>query len=148
MFQFPVFPILSDHFRRNMKSHSEISGSKPTCGSPEHFAACHILLRLIELSPPPNSEDLILSMHGFINMNSHSYLYFENFIFQSPEIANNFDTLHSKSWILNCMFVFVCLDLNLKNGLNENQRFSRDPFLRNGLVGKFTKESLASFPWF
>ncbi len=27
-------------------SHSEISGSKPVCGSPKHIAACHVLHRL------------------------------------------------------------------------------------------------------
>lgn len=76
MFQFPAFPILSDCFRRNMKSHSDISGSKPTCGSPEHYAACHILLRLIEPSPPSNSvRSLILSMHGLININVSLYLH-------------------------------------------------------------------------
>ena len=45
MFQFRGFPILSDHLRRNMKTHSGISGSKDTCSLPEHSVACHTLLR-------------------------------------------------------------------------------------------------------
>ena len=41
-FQFPGFPTISGLIK---KSHSEIPGSKPTCGSPGLFAACHVLRR-------------------------------------------------------------------------------------------------------
>ena|SRR3989344_371562 len=34
MFQFPAFPLRQEHPRRDMKSYSEIPGSKPACGSP------------------------------------------------------------------------------------------------------------------
>ncbi len=33
--------------------HSEISGSKPTCGSPKLIAACHVLHRLLLPRHPP-----------------------------------------------------------------------------------------------
>ena len=33
--------------------HSEIPGSKPTCGSPRLIAACHVLLRLLLPRHPP-----------------------------------------------------------------------------------------------
>ncbi len=33
--------------------HSDISGSKPACDSPELFAACHVLLRLLAPRHPP-----------------------------------------------------------------------------------------------
>ena len=35
--------------------HSEISGSKPVCGSPELIAACHVLLRLLVPSHQPSA---------------------------------------------------------------------------------------------
>jgi hypothetical protein len=43
MFQFPAFPIARSNCCRD--SHSEISGSKPPCGSPELIAAWHVLHR-------------------------------------------------------------------------------------------------------
>ena len=33
--------------------HSDIPGSKPACGSPRLFAACHVLLRLLAPRHPP-----------------------------------------------------------------------------------------------
>ena len=33
--------------------HSDIPGSKPACGSPRLFAACHVLLRLLVPRHPP-----------------------------------------------------------------------------------------------
>ena len=35
--------------------HSEISGSKPVCGSPKHIAAYHVLHRLLTPSHPPQT---------------------------------------------------------------------------------------------
>ena len=35
--------------------HSEISGSKPVCGSPKHIAAYHVLHRLLPPSHPPQT---------------------------------------------------------------------------------------------
>ena len=48
MFQFSGFPYLSVWHQLLIdggKSHSEIRGSKHTCGSPRLIAACHVLLR-------------------------------------------------------------------------------------------------------
>ena len=48
MFQFSGFPYLSvwHHLLGDVrKSHSEIRGSKHTCGSPRLIAACHVLHR-------------------------------------------------------------------------------------------------------
>jgi hypothetical protein len=61
-FQFPAFPILSDHFRKSMKSHSGISGSTCTCHSPEHTTACHTLHQYLEPSPPSNSVRSLLHL--------------------------------------------------------------------------------------
>ena len=60
MFQFPACPPVrlwihltvlpsSD----NGFPHSDIHGSKPACGSPWLFAACHVLLRRMVPGPPP-----------------------------------------------------------------------------------------------
>ena len=35
--------------------HSDILGSKPICGYPKLFAACHVLLRLREPRHPPHA---------------------------------------------------------------------------------------------
>ena len=43
MFQFPEYICLSAYAMSRRCSHSEISGSKPACGSPELIAACHVL---------------------------------------------------------------------------------------------------------
>ena len=48
--------------------HSEISGSKPVCGSPKHIAAYHVLHRLLTPSHPPQtlrSLTLCLSSQPF-----------------------------------------------------------------------------------
>ncbi len=78
-----------------MKSYSGISGSKPTCGSPEHTIACHTLLQLIEPSHPPNSvRSYTQSMYGIINM--------------KWEISHL--TLHSKLLHFELHVLLVCLD--------------------------------------
>ena len=53
MFQFPSFAYLTYGFSKAYPginqdglSHSEISGSKSVCNSPEHIAAYHVLHRL------------------------------------------------------------------------------------------------------
>ena len=58
MFQFPGYraPVLRQKRRRMTGGglpHSEISGSKPVCGSPELIAAYHVLHRLLMPSHPP-----------------------------------------------------------------------------------------------
>ena len=60
MFQFPGcrFPALRPGLRRMNSAglpHSEISGSKPVCGSPKLIAACHVLHRLFVPSHPPSA---------------------------------------------------------------------------------------------
>ena len=52
MFQFPTFPDLSISKR---KSDSDIPGSNPAYGSPEHFAVGRVLHRRFEPSLPPVS---------------------------------------------------------------------------------------------
>ena len=54
MFQFRRFPAYAYLIQRTLTvyctagfPHSEISGSKPMCGSPKLIAACHVLLRLL-----------------------------------------------------------------------------------------------------
>ncbi len=54
MFQFRRFPAYAYLIQRRLLQyccsgfpHSEISGSKPICGSPKLIAACHVLLRLL-----------------------------------------------------------------------------------------------------
>ena len=59
MFQFTsfasytyVFSVRYPDMKQDGLSHSEISGSKPVCGSPEHIAAYHVLHRLSLPSRP------------------------------------------------------------------------------------------------
>ncbi len=54
MFQFRRFPAYAYLIQRRLPQyccggfpHSEISGSKPICGSPKLIAACHVLRRLL-----------------------------------------------------------------------------------------------------
>jgi hypothetical protein len=42
-------------FSRDGFPHSDISGSKPACGSPKLIAACHVLLRLLAPRHPPHA---------------------------------------------------------------------------------------------
>jgi hypothetical protein len=42
-------------FNRHGFPHSDISGSKPACGSPKLFAACHVLHRLLAPRHPPHA---------------------------------------------------------------------------------------------
>ena len=56
-------------------SHSEISGSKSVCGSPEHIAAYHVLHRLLTPSHPPQTLRSLTLCHfleptyiGFLKM--------------------------------------------------------------------------------
>ena len=47
--------------------HSDIPGSKPACGSPRLFAACHVLLRLLAPRHPPyalSSLTIKLAVHA------------------------------------------------------------------------------------
>ena len=55
MFQFPAFAHLYDvvDIWSTGLPHSEISGSRVICTSPELVAACHVLLRLREPRHPP-----------------------------------------------------------------------------------------------
>jgi hypothetical protein len=63
MFHFPGYRSLppiefrgrSCSMTRTGLPHSEISGSKPVCGSPKHIAAYHVLHRLLTPSHPPQT---------------------------------------------------------------------------------------------
>ena len=50
--------------------HSEISGSRPICGSPEHIAAYHVLHRLLTPSHPPQTLRS-LTLLSFLEPNRH-----------------------------------------------------------------------------
>ena len=55
--------------------HSDIPGSKPACGSPRLFAACHVLLRLLAPRHPPyalSSLTIKLAAHVVAAMGCHS----------------------------------------------------------------------------
>ena len=49
------FSTSSHGITRTGLPHSEISGSKPVCGSPKHIAAYHVLHRLLTPSHPPQT---------------------------------------------------------------------------------------------
>ena len=57
MFQFPAFApaMLVTCLQHAGLPHSEISGSKPVCSSPELFAAYHVLRRLQKPRHPPSA---------------------------------------------------------------------------------------------
>ena len=47
--------------------HSDIPGSKPACGSPRLFAACHVLLRLLAPRHPPYAlSSLIIKLTQYV----------------------------------------------------------------------------------
>ncbi len=53
--------------------HSEISGSKPVCGSPKHIAAYHVLHRLLTPSHPPQTLRSLTFM-SFLEPNHSCFL--------------------------------------------------------------------------
>ena len=69
MFQFPGFASLAGYTLRCGFPHSDIHGSTGARPSPQLFAACHVLHRLLAPRHPPNA--LILMLNHF---NSHSSL--------------------------------------------------------------------------
>ncbi len=63
------FSLCSCSITRTGLPHSEICGSKPVCGSPQHIAAYHVLHRLLTPSHPPQtlrSLTLCLSLESTI----------------------------------------------------------------------------------
>ena len=106
-----------------MKSHSEISGSKPTCGSPERFVACHILHQHLEPSHPPNSVRSLLHVCvvSSIWIVTH-ILYSEKYFFKVRK-----NTVLSIPFVQDWLILELLLNVWI---LNEN-----------GLVGKFTADN-------
>ena len=75
MFQFRRFPTYAYFIQRRLIRycrtgfpHSEISGSKPICGSPKLIAACHVLHRLLM---PRHSPCALISLTSFLTALSH-----------------------------------------------------------------------------
>jgi hypothetical protein len=95
MFQFPALPVLSDSPEGD-DSYSETLGSKPTCGSPRHIAASHVLHRRYEPSHPPTSFvgyiTLLPCVHGFFNM------IFVKPLFGNGQLTNSFIELMNVKW--------------------------------------------------
>ena len=71
MFQFPAFAHHYDvvDIKSTGLPHSEISGSRVICTSPELVAACHVLLRLREPRHPP-----VALFFFFLSMNARTSL--------------------------------------------------------------------------
>ena len=70
MFQFPSFAPASlvAGLQPAGLPHSEISGSKPVCSSPELVAAYHVLRRLQKPRHPPSAL-VTFSLYVFFEMN-------------------------------------------------------------------------------
>ena len=73
MFQFPWLSSLAYFIQQVILEvfssgfpHSEISGSQPICGSPKHFGACPVLLRLLVPRHPPYA--LIILTYCFLSI--------------------------------------------------------------------------------
>ena len=86
MFQFRPFPTYAYFIQRTLTHsscagfpHSEISGSKPICGSPKLIAACHVLRRLLMPRHPPCALCRLTSSSLFREVVSGSQVIFENY---------------------------------------------------------------------
>ena len=86
MFQFRPFPTYAYFIQRTLTRssragfpHSEISGSKPICGSPKLIAACHVLRRLLMPRHPPCALCRLTSSSLFREVVSGSQVIFENY---------------------------------------------------------------------
>ena len=99
MFQFRRFPSYAYLIQRRMTEycsagfpHSEISGSKPMCGSPKLIAACHVLLRLLmpRHSPCALSSLTYRCSHSDLSENS----WFSLRIMQALQRSKLYVTLH------------------------------------------------------
>ena len=75
MFQFPPFALTTSvtGLQPAGLPHSDISGSKPVCSSPELFAAYHVLLRLQKPRHPPSAL-VTFSLSIFDWMNHKNFL--------------------------------------------------------------------------
>ena len=75
MFQFPSFAPakLVTGLQPAGLPHSEISGSKPVCSSPELVAAYHVLHRLQKPRHPPSAL-VTFSLYVFFEMNHKNFL--------------------------------------------------------------------------
>jgi hypothetical protein len=72
-FQFSAFALLTESMAR---SHSDIPGSNPACGSPGLSAACHILHR-------QESQ----AIHRLLSLSDHSFYHQRCLISENPHIS-------------------------------------------------------------
>src|ERR1700704_2875246 len=86
--------------------HSEILGSKPTCGSPRLIAACHVLLRLLAPRHPPYAlSSLIIKLTQavvvrFIDqvVNPDAFAIFDVLTLVAPYILTS-ELLATRAWV-------------------------------------------------
>ena len=132
MFQFTGFPLQSYGFTLQWQAftpagfpHSDICGSMLICSSPQLFAACHVLLRLLM---PRHSPYALLSLNSFVYQSIYCSLNccvprFLQLLFASAKIAF---TLFGKTWFLHLLFpllfkkpVRVCFFLLIRFSMNS-----------------------------
>jgi hypothetical protein len=61
--------------KRSGLPHSEISGSKSVCDSPEHIAAYHVLHRLLVPSHPPKALCSLTTKIGYLYLPDYTSIY-------------------------------------------------------------------------
>ena len=120
MFQFPGFPAYDYFIHRTLYGsspygfpHSDICGSKLICSSPQLFAACHVLLRLLM---PRHSPCALLRLNSFLYLLDTTVLLLELLCFTFAVFslqAKLFFTLPERPDFLNlvfslCFLLFVC----------------------------------------
>ena len=120
MFQFPGFPAYDYFIHRTLYGsspygfpHSDICGSKLICSSPQLFAACHVLRRLLM---PRHSPCALLRLNSFLYLLDTTVLLLEllcftfavffasgKIVFTLPERPDFLNLVFSL-----CFLLFVC----------------------------------------
>ena len=112
MFQFRRFPSYAYFVQRRILEycssgfpHSEISGSKPMCGSPKLIAACHVLLRLLM---PRHSPCALFSLTSPRSTAAQSFWFSKNYAGLRSVHCSLCYPLLEKSTILLCFLSVAC----------------------------------------
>ena len=126
MFQFPALPPPSRVVTGLQPAglpHSDISGSIPVCGSPELFAAYHVLLRHRKPRHPPFALVLFLVNH----LRLHSLKCILPMKLQSLNATRKNSNFIIRLNLFLLLYLFVSLSI-----VKDHCPFGK-PFFRNGL---------------
>ena len=115
MFQFPAFApstMMVHGLQPCGLPHSDISGSRPVCGSPELFAAYHVLHRFRKTRHPPFALVLFL----FVNHETTSSR-LSRFAFEEIVVPNNSRKNFGLIQTIVIFFLYLVISLSIVNEL-------------------------------